>query len=116
MEAVTSMEFAKRTRIDGSTTINHFVRVSLKLSLMEYTVLDFIYSHNEKQTIPITFSEFYKATGIIKEDIQEMFKSLKEKDLLVWDVKKKRVDVGAAWKSCFSHEEKFAVMWKVHPK
>ena len=109
------MEYTIRHRVTGSTVINHNVRLNLKLSLEEYTLLDFIHNWNKLNNNPITFANYYSQTGFIYTEIDTLFKLLKEKGLLVWDAPKKRVDVSDEWKDIFNTDRLFTSVWKMHP-
>ena len=112
----TPMEYSHRHKIKGSSTINHNIRVSLKISLEEYVILDFIFLQNQKSNKTITFADYYRETGFIKEDIIELFKLIKAKKLLIFDDKKGRVDVSEDWKILFSTGDSFDRIWLIHPK
>lgn len=113
---VNSAEFKMRERIFGRTQVIHNIRVSLKLSCEEYVLLDFIYNWNIiEPTSGICFLDYYKHTGFLREDIEQLFKILKDKKLLVFDEVKKRVDVGQEWKSKFETNHLFEQLWAINP-
>ena len=91
---VTVIESTSKKEVRGTTTINHYVRVSMKLSLEEYVLLDFIFNHNQARKEIITFGHYYSATGFIRQDIIILFSKLKERGLMVWNNEQKRVPRG----------------------
>lgn len=115
---VTYMENNGQTvhKIIGFSTINHNVRVRMELSLEDYVLMDYIYSHNQIDNKPITFGKYYNHTGFIYEEIEFLFVRLKKRNLLVWDEKHKRVDVCEEWYDIFSSDKIFNELWKIHPK
>lgn len=110
-------EFDDRNLISGTSVINHRIRINLKLSLEEYVLMDFIHSWNQKNTAPITFGDYFKATGFLSlEGIEEKFSRMKTMELLWWDDKKKRVDVCQEWKNAFKTDALVKELWSIHPK
>lgn len=116
MEQVTNQEFSLRNKVIGRSTIDHRIRLDMKLSLEEYVLLDFIHLHNETKAGTIFFPEYYKETGFIKDDIQPLFRILKERGYLVFNTVQNRVDVCQQWKDIFSSAGLIDKLWRIHPK
>lgn len=116
MDPVTSEEFNGKQKITGKTIVDHRTRVEMRLSLEEYVLLDFIHTFNQAGPGTITFADYYRETGIIKHDVTEIFKKLKERKLMVWNEKDKRVDVSDEWKMHFNAGGSIERLWKILPK
>ena len=101
---------------NGISVINHKKRIELSLTIEEYVFLDFIWSTNKKQQTPIAFIQYLKFLGMLPVEVKLLFAKMKEKNLLVWDEKKKRVDIYTKWKDAFNTNNQFDELWKIHPK
>ncbi len=88
----------------------------MKLSMEEYIVLDFVYNHNQNKKEDITFRDYYRETGLLPEDVNGFMRHMKERGLLVWNEKEKRVDVNDEWKGNFTTQDLANELWKMHPK
>ncbi len=115
-EEVTKMEYDLRSYVKGKTIINHSIRLQLKLTLEEYVLLDFIYTWNQNEKAPATFRNFYTHTGIIQADVKHFLGRMKEKGLIIWDAKNKRVEAYSEWVNAFSSDGLLDILWKIHAK
>lgn len=113
---VTSKERFNRDIVNGKTTISHHLRLSLSLSLEEYTVLDFVFAHNQESRKEITFGDLYTSTGFMPNDARAFIKNLKDKGLLVWNKKENRIDVYDEWKIAHGTSDYFEDLWKILKK
>lgn len=118
LKQVTNYEYLKRMEIKGTTTINHRIRVQLKLSMEEYVMMDFIYNWNLNNTETPKLKHYFLATGYIAEDIQFLFKVMREKKLLIAHGKiNKHCDVCPAWYAIFSTSvDQVNELWKILQK
>lgn len=113
---VSKSEFSHRRLISGKTMINHRIRVALKMSVEEYVICDFVFSHNKTKTTSITFGDYYRETGFIAQDIKSFMQQMKTNGLLVWNEREKRVDVNSDWKAHHSTSGLLDILWAIHNK
>lgn len=96
-------------KINGTSIINHSIRIKLNLTLHEYILLDFIFSSKNGN---LTFNDYYTNLGFNKTETQNIINSLKEKKFLVWNNK---IDVCHQWKNEFNVDDKVDELWLIHP-
>ena len=101
----------------GVSVILHKTRIALGLTLEEYVLLDFIYEWNNKNaTASPSFKDYFVATGIIRDDINIMFKKLHACGFLTMDSAKRRVTTTNAWNKYFDTPDSFERFWARHPQ
>lgn len=115
-EEITKMEYDQRALVKGKSIIDHSIRLQLKLTLEEYVLLDFIHTWNASKKDAATFRNFYIATGIIQADTKHYLNKMKDKGLIVWDAKHKRVEAFQRWVNVFSSDGLLDELWKIHAK
>lgn len=98
--------------VAGNTTIQHSLRVKLKITMVEYVLLDFIHQWHLKKKEPITFGDYWIACGVKSRLLSAKFKRLKDKELLFKDVDG-RVKTTDKWNSNFNSSEQFETLWKL---
>jgi len=98
--------------IVGSTTILHKLRAELKITMVEYVLLDFINQWHLKKKEPITFGDYWRSTGVKSRMLTKKFARLKEKGLLFKDIDGK-VKTTDKWNSNFNDSEQFETLWKL---
>lgn len=116
IKPVTTGEYNLRYRVKGKSIIDHSIRVEMKLSLEEYVLLDFIHTWNLHNTAPILVKDYYYATGIINEDLIDLFQRLKDRGMICKHHKKDGPDVTQRWKDLFNTDGQFEEMWTLHRK
>lgn len=118
LKEVTNNEYIKRMEIKGITTINQRIRVQLRLSMEEYVMMDFIYNWNLNNNEPPKLKHYFQATGYIAEDIQFLFKTMREKKLLIPHGKiEKHCDVCSNWHAIFStNKDQVEELWQILKK
>ncbi len=102
--------------IVGTTTIMHRLRAELKLTMCEYVLLDFIHqwhSNPKNKQNPITFGDYFRATGVKARLINKKFARLKDKGMLFKDVADGKVKTTDKWNSNFNSSEQFETLWKM---
>ncbi len=97
----------------GSTTIQHALRAKLKLSMVEYVLLDFIHQWHLKKKEPITFGDYWRATGIKSRMLSSKFARLKERGFLFKDPADGKVKTTDKWNENFNSSEQFETLWKL---
>jgi hypothetical protein len=97
----------------GSTTIQHNLRAKLKLSMTEYVLLDFIHQWHLKKKEPITFGDYWRATGVKSRLLSVKFQRLKDKGMLFKDDTDGKVKTTDLWNSNFNSSEQFETLWKL---
>ncbi len=101
-----------KSKVTGTTIIQHTIRISLGLTLREYVLLDFIFQWHESNKAPITFADYFIGTGIYPQFIGRMFGKLKEKELLFKDTDGK-VKTTKKWNDNFDRSSQFEELWKL---
>ncbi len=92
-------------KVIGTTTINHAIRVKLKLNCLEYCVMDFYV--NSKATPEMT--EYINFLGISSSQVTQIIDSLINKDLLSYGI------VSDKWHNEFKADNTLAEqLWAMH--
>jgi len=98
--------------VAGTTTILHQLRAKLKISMVEYVLLDFIYQWHQKNPKPIEYGDYWRACGVKGRMVSKKFARLKEKGLLFKDMDGK-VKTTLLWDSNFNASDQFESLWKL---
>lgn len=100
--------------IYGTTTIVHDKRDKLGITMAEYVVADFVAYANSKRKL-VTFEYAYRRTGLKKDVIPGILKSLREKGLV--EIDGQNLKVTRKWLDTFMIEaEWFESFWNVKGK
>lgn len=98
-------------RITGSTTINHEVRVKLKLNMDEYVMMDF-FERFHKASKQISYIQIFENIGIEKEEAKELISSLFHKSMLETYSGINALRPSATWYGAFGDiKNEFDVFW-----
>lgn len=98
--------------VAGTTTILHQLRAKLRLSMTEYVLLDFIHKWHQEKKTPITYGDYWRATGVKARMLEKKFQRLKDKGMLFKDVDGK-VKTTELWNVNFNATEEFESLWKL---
>ncbi len=92
----------------GLSTINHSIRVKLKLNCLEYCFAEFVASDNVNKYSAADY------LGISNKQIAELIDSLRAKEVFQKEDESRRVLVSEKWKSEFRITDRIDELWPLH--
>lgn len=96
----------------GKTIMDHKIRIKLGLTCIEYVLLDFIKTWQDKGDKRIRYNELWIFTGIAPEHIPELWKNLLAKNMVYYDEETKLVTTASAFDECFNKDNDFQDFWE----
>ena len=114
------MKFISKQRdytafVKGSSTIDHSVRVKLKIGMDDYAILEFLWVWCKKKKEPANYKDYWKALGLFPNQIDAILKDLKQKGFIAIG-KSERPEPTDLWNKQFMNSDQFEELWKIHPK
>lgn len=107
-----TFEKANGQHVFGITIMRHDIRIKLGLTCIEYVLLDFIKTWQDKNDTRILHRDLWIYTGIAPEHIPELWKNLIDKDMVYYDEETGLVTTASAFDQCFNKDSDFQDFWE----